>query len=107
VQERLNRERQRLHRVAVRYGLSTNLWTAIILMIPILLHEAEQVNGFLVYNCSHDQLKTQTIDLTEPKDCKDPTTDYHPARTIEIRIILTDGDTPVMATRSRSPSISP
>jgi hypothetical protein len=38
VQERLNRERQRLHVVAVRYGLSTNLWTAIILMIPILLH---------------------------------------------------------------------
>jgi hypothetical protein len=52
-------------------------------MIPILLHEAEQVNGFLVYDCSHDQLKTQTIDLTEPKDCKDPITDYHPARTIE------------------------
>jgi hypothetical protein len=99
VQERLNRERQRLHRVAVRYGLSTNLWTAIILMIPILLHEAEQVNGFLVYDCSHDQLKTQTIDLTEPKDCKDRTTDYNTARTIEIRIILTDGDTPVMATQ--------
>jgi hypothetical protein len=38
VQERLNCERQRLHRVDVRYGLSTNLWTAIILMIPVLLH---------------------------------------------------------------------
>jgi hypothetical protein len=99
VQERLNGERQWLHRVAVRYGLSTNLWTAIILMIPIFLHEAEQFNGFLVYDCSHDQLKTQTIDLTEPKDCKDPITDYHPARTIEIRIILTEGDTPVMATQ--------
>jgi hypothetical protein len=97
VQDRLNRERQWLHRVAVRYGLSTNLWTAIILMIPILLHEAEQVNGFLVYNCSHDQLKTQTIDLTEPKNCKDLITDYHPARTTEIKIILTDGDTPVLA----------
>jgi hypothetical protein len=99
VQDCLNRERQRLHRVAVRYGLSTNLWTAIILMIPILLHEAEQVNGFLVYDCSHDQLKTQTIDLTEPKDCKDPITDYHPAKTTEIKIILTDGDTPVLATQ--------
>jgi hypothetical protein len=94
VQDPLNRERQRLHRVAVRYGLSTNLWTAIILMIPILLHEAEQVNGFLVYDCSHDQLKTQTIYLTEPKNCKDPITDYHPARMTEIKIILTDGDTP-------------
>jgi hypothetical protein len=50
VQERLNCERQWLHRVAIRYGLSTNLWTAIILMIPILLHEAEQVNGFLTYS---------------------------------------------------------
>jgi hypothetical protein len=99
VQERLNRERQRLHRVAVGYGLSTNLWTAIILMIPILLHEAEQVNCFLVYDCLHDQLKTQTINLTAPKDCRDPTTDYHPARTIEIRIILTDGYMPVMATQ--------
>jgi hypothetical protein len=66
-------------------------------MIPILLHEAEQVNGFLVYDCSHDQLKTQTIDLTEPKNCKDLITDYHPARTTEIKIILTDGDTPVLA----------
>jgi hypothetical protein len=99
VQDCLNRERQRLHQVAVRYGLSTNLWTAIILMIPILLHEAEQVNGFLVYDCSHDQLKTQTIDLTEPKNCKDLITDYHPARTTEIKIILTDGDTPVLATQ--------
>jgi hypothetical protein len=58
VQEHLNRERQRLHRLAVRYGLSTNLWTAVILMIPILLHEAEQISGFLLYDCSHDQLKT-------------------------------------------------
>jgi hypothetical protein len=64
VQDRLNLERQRLHRVAVRYGLSTNLWTAIILMIPILLHEVGPVKGFQVYDCSHDQLKTQTIDLT-------------------------------------------
>jgi hypothetical protein len=99
VQDRLNPERQRLHWVAVRYGLRTNLWTAIILMIPILLHEAKPVNGFLVYDCSHDQLKTQTIDLTEPKNCKDPITDYHPARTTEIKIILTDGDTPVLATQ--------
>jgi hypothetical protein len=99
VQERLNRERQRLHWVAVRYGLSTNLWTAIILMIPVLLHETEQVGRFLVYDCSHDQLKTQTIDLTSPKDCSDPTTDYYPARTTEIRTILTDGDMPVMATQ--------
>jgi hypothetical protein len=58
LKERLNRKRQRLHRVAVRYGLSTNLWTAIILMIPILLHETEQVSGFLVYDCSHNKLKT-------------------------------------------------
>jgi hypothetical protein len=99
VQERLNRERQRLHRVAVRYGLSTNLWTAIILMIPILLHETEQVSRFLVYDCSHDQLKTQTINLTAPKDCRDPTTNYHPARTTEIRVILTDGDMPVITTQ--------
>jgi hypothetical protein len=48
VQDRLNLERQRLHRVAVRYGLSTNLWTAIILMIPILLHEVGPVKGFQV-----------------------------------------------------------
>jgi hypothetical protein len=81
VQERLNCERQRLHRVAVRYGLSTNLWTSIIFMIPVLLHEAGPVGGFLVYNCSQDQLKTQTIDLTAPKDCKDPITDYYPVRT--------------------------
>jgi hypothetical protein len=94
VQDRLNPERQRLHWVSVRYGLRTNLWTAI-----ILLHEAKPVNGFLVYDCSHDQLKTQTIDLTEPKNCKDPITDYHPARTTEIKIILTDGDTPVLATQ--------
>jgi hypothetical protein len=114
-----------LHQVAVRYGLSTNLWTAIILMIPVLLHKAGQVGGFLVYDCSHDQLKTETIDLTAPKDCKDPTTDYYPARTtkkniqtttiyifcvvwvltvpkyidirLKIRIILNEGDMPVMA----------
>jgi hypothetical protein len=66
VQEHLNRERQRLHWVAVRYGLSTNLWTAIVLMIPVLLLKAGQAGGFLVYDCSHDQLKTQTIDLTAP-----------------------------------------
>jgi hypothetical protein len=52
-----------------------------------------------VYDCSHNQLKTQTIDLTEPKNCKNPVTDYHPARATEIKIILTDGDTPVMATQ--------
>jgi hypothetical protein len=69
---RLNRKRQRPHRVAVRYGLSTNLLTAIVLMIPVLLHEAGQAGGFLVYDCSHDQLKTQTIDLTAPKACKGP-----------------------------------
>jgi hypothetical protein len=46
MQERLNRERQPLHRVAVRYSLSTNLWTAIILMIPVLLLEAGQAGGF-------------------------------------------------------------
>jgi hypothetical protein len=68
-------------------------------MIPVLLHEAGQVGGFLVYDCSHNQLKTQTIDLTAPKDCKDPTTDYYPARTTKIRIILTDGDMPDMATQ--------
>jgi hypothetical protein len=85
--------------VAVRYGLSTNLWTAIILMIPVLLHETEQVGGFLVYDCLHDQLKTQTIDLMAPKDCRDPTTDFYPARTTNIRIILTNGDMPVMATQ--------
>jgi hypothetical protein len=99
VQERLNRERQRLHWVSVRYGLSTNLWTAIILMIPVLLHKAGQAGGFLVYDCSHDQLKTQTIDLTAPKDCKDPITDYYPARMTKIKIIMTDGDRPFMATQ--------
>jgi hypothetical protein len=40
VQAHLNRKRQQLHRVAVRYGLSTNQWTAIVLMIPVLLFEA-------------------------------------------------------------------
>jgi hypothetical protein len=48
VQERHNCERQLLHRVAVRNGLCTNLWTDIILMIPVLLHEAGQVGCFLV-----------------------------------------------------------
>jgi hypothetical protein len=99
MQERLTRDRQRLHRVAVRYGISTNLWTAIILMITVLLHEAGQAGGFLVYDCSHDQLKTQTIDLTAPKDCKDPITDYYPARMTKIKIIMTDGDRPIMATQ--------
>ena len=98
-QDRLNRERQRLHRLAVRYGLGTNLWTAIILMIPIILHEVGSAESFRVYDCSQDQLKTQTIDLTEPKNCKDPETDYHPAKSVEIKIIMTDGDTPVMATQ--------
>jgi hypothetical protein len=40
VQAHLNSERQRLHQVAVKYGQSTNLWTAIALMIPVLLLEA-------------------------------------------------------------------
>jgi hypothetical protein len=92
VQAHLNSKRQRLHRVAVRYGLSTNFWAAIVLMIPVLLFEAGQVGGFLVYNCSHNQLKTQTIDLTAPKDCKDPATDYYPVRMTQLKIIMTDGD---------------
>jgi hypothetical protein len=99
VQEHLNRKRQQLHRVAVRYGLSTNLWTAIVLMIPVLLFEARQVGGFLMYDCSHDQLKTQTINLTAPKDCKDPTMEYYPVRMTQIKIIMTDGDRPIMATQ--------
>jgi hypothetical protein len=99
VQEHLNRERQWLHRAAVRYGLSTNLWTAIVLMIPVLLLEAGQAGGFLVYDCSHNQLKTQTIDLTAPKDCKDPTMDYYPVRMTQIKIIMTDGDRPIIATQ--------
>jgi hypothetical protein len=70
LQEHLNRERQRLHR---------------------------QAGGFLVYDCSHDQLKTQTIDLTAPKDCKDSTTDYYPVRMTKIKIVMTDGDRPIMA----------
>jgi hypothetical protein len=37
VQAHLNSKRQRLHQVAVQYGLSTNLWTAIVLIIPVLL----------------------------------------------------------------------
>jgi hypothetical protein len=97
VQAHLNSERQRLHRVAVRYGLSTNQWTAIVLMISVLLFEAGQVGGFLVYNCSHNQLKTQTIDLTAPKDCKDPATDYYTVRMTQLKIIMTDGDRPIMA----------
>jgi hypothetical protein len=68
-------------------------------MIPIILHEVGPVKGFQVYDCSHDQLKTQTINLTEPKNCKDPVMDYHPARATEIKIILTNGDTPVLATQ--------
>jgi hypothetical protein len=99
VQAHLNSESQQLHRVAVRYGLSTNLWTAIILMIPVLLFESGQVGGFLVYDCSHDQLKTQTIDLTAPKDCKDPTTDYYPVRMTQLKIIMTKGDRPILATQ--------
>jgi hypothetical protein len=97
VQAHLNSERQQLHRVAVRYGLSTNLWTAIVLMITVLLFEAGQVGGFLMYDCSHNQLKTQTIDLTAPKNCKDPTTDYYPVRMTQLKIIMTDGDRPFMA----------
>jgi hypothetical protein len=45
VQAHLNSKRQRLHRVAVKYGLSTSLWTAIFLMIPVLLLEASQRPG--------------------------------------------------------------
>jgi hypothetical protein len=52
-----------------------------------------------VYDCSHDQLKTQTINLTAPKDCKDTTTDYYPVRMTQIKIIMTDGDRPIMATQ--------
>jgi hypothetical protein len=85
--------------VAVKYRLSTNLWTAIVLMIPVLLLEAGQASGFLVYNCSHDQLKTQTINLTAPKDCKDPATDYYPVRMTQLKVIMTDGDRPIMATQ--------
>jgi hypothetical protein len=68
-------------------------------MIPVLLLEAGHVSGFLVYDCSHDQLKMQTIDLTTPKDCKDPEADYYPVRTTELKIIMTDGDRPIMATQ--------
>jgi hypothetical protein len=68
-------------------------------MISDLLLEAGQAGGFPVYNCSHDQMKTQTINLTEPKDCKDPTTDYYPVRMTKIKIIMTDGDRPIMATQ--------
>jgi hypothetical protein len=52
-----------------------------------------------VYDCSHDQLKTQTIDLTATKDCTDPITDYYPARMTKIKIIMTDRDRPIMATQ--------
>jgi hypothetical protein len=55
-------------------------------MIPVLQFEARQVGGFLVYDCSHDQLKTQTIDLTAHKDCKDPATDYYPVRMTQLKI---------------------
>jgi hypothetical protein len=58
----------------------------IVLMIPVLQFEAGQVGGFLVYDCSHDQLKTQTIDLTAHKDCKDPATDYYPVRMTQLKI---------------------
>jgi hypothetical protein len=93
VQAHLNSERQRLHRVAVKYGLSTNLWTAIVLMIPVLLLEASHVSGFLVYDCFLNQLKTQTINITAPKECKDPSEET------ELKIIMTDGDLPIMATQ--------
>jgi hypothetical protein len=85
VQTQLSSKRQRLHLEAVKYGLSTNLWTAIILMLPIRLLEASHINGFTVYDCSPEQLKTQTIDLTAPKDCKDPKTNYYPVKNTEIR----------------------
>jgi hypothetical protein len=52
-----------------------------------------------VYDCSHDQLKTQTTDLTAPKDCKDLATDYYPVRMTQLKIIMTDGDRPIMATQ--------
>jgi hypothetical protein len=38
----LNSKRQQLHWVAIRYRLSENLWTAIVLMIPVLLFEADK-----------------------------------------------------------------
>jgi hypothetical protein len=99
MQEHLNCERQRLHQMAIRYGLSTSLWTAIVLMMPVLLLEAGQSGGFLVCDCSHNQLKTQTIDLTAPKDCKDPTRENYPVRMTKIKIIMTNGDRPIMATQ--------
>jgi hypothetical protein len=68
-------------------------------MIPVLLLEAGHVSDFLVYDCSHDQLKTQTIDLAAPMDFKDPETDYYPVRTTKLKIIMTDGDRPIMATQ--------
>jgi hypothetical protein len=68
-------------------------------MIPVLLLEAGQVGSFLVYDCSQDQLKTQTIDLTAPKDCKDPATDYYPVRMTQLKIIMTNGHRPIMATQ--------
>jgi hypothetical protein len=57
------------------------------------------VGGFLVYDCSQDQLKTQTIELTAPKDCKDPATYYYPERMTQLKIIMTDRDRPIMATQ--------
>jgi hypothetical protein len=99
VQDHLKSERQRLHRLAVKYGLNTNPWTAIILMIPVLLLEASHVSGFLVYDYSHDQLKKQTIELTAPKDYKDPAMDYYQVRTTELKIIMTDGDRPFLETQ--------
>jgi hypothetical protein len=66
-------------------------------MIPVLLLKAGQAGGFLMYDCSHNQLKTRTIDLTAPKDCKDLTTDYYAVRMTQIKIIMTDGDRPIMA----------
>jgi hypothetical protein len=68
-------------------------------MIPVLLLEASQVSGFFVYNYSPDQLRTQTIDINAPKDCKDPKTDYYPVRTTELKISMTNGDRPIMATQ--------
>jgi hypothetical protein len=99
MQAHLNSKPQRLYCAAVNYGLSTNLWTVILLMIPILLLEASPVSGFTVYDCSPDQLKTQMIDLAAPKDCKDPETDYYPLRTTELKIVMINGDQPIIATQ--------
>jgi hypothetical protein len=99
VQAHLNRERQRLHGVSLKFGLRTNLWTAIFLQIPVLLLDASPVCSFLMYDCFPDQQKKQTIDLTAPKDCKDPETDYYPVRMTELKIIMTDGYRTIMATQ--------